>query len=102
MTQFSKDIVYLMRKLLLGYNKFFHNDVLNSDGRKVFETIAKILLYEHPEYKKIIYKVRRNPDLQNVMKIAELVLGNNAYELLSIGAGFKRLYINKDEVHEFV
>lgn len=102
MKQFSKDVVHLMKKLLLGYNKFFHNDVLNSDGRKVLETIAKALLHEYPEYKKIVYKVRRNPDLRNVMKLAELVLGDSAYELLSIGIGFRKLYIDKHEIHEYV
>ncbi len=81
---FGKDIGYLLKKLLLGYRIYFHNDVLNSDGRRILEEILRMLMYEHPEYRKLIYKIRRNPDLENIIKLGELVLGKEVYELLDL------------------
>ncbi|MCD6488585.1 MAG: hypothetical protein J7K21_05105 [Desulfurococcales archaeon] len=81
---FGKDIGYLLKKLLLGYRIYFHNDVLNSDGRRILEEILRMLMYEHPEYRKLIYKIRRNPDLENILKLGELVLGKEVYELLDL------------------
>jgi len=81
---FGKDIGYLLKKLLLGYRIYFHNDVLNSDGRRILEEILRMLMYEHPECRKLIYKIRRNPDLENILKLGELVLGKEVYELLDL------------------
>lgn len=76
----------LLEKLLLGYRKYFHNDVLNSDGRKIFEEALRMLLHEHPEYRRLIYRARRNPDLDHVIKITSLIVGEErAYKLLNIG-----------------
>ncbi|WFO75305.1 hypothetical protein J4526_09630 [Desulfurococcaceae archaeon MEX13E-LK6-19] len=93
MTKFGKDIGNLLKKLLIGYHRFFHNDVLNSDGRKIFEEIVRMIVYEHPEYRRLVYKVRRNPDLEHVLKIASLVLGEEkAMELLKLGIGINTVY----------
>ncbi len=73
--KFGKDVEALLRKLLLGYRTYFHNDVLNSDGRKIFEEILRMIMYEHPELRRIVYKVRRNPTIDSVLRIAVLVLG---------------------------
>ncbi|RLG82421.1 MAG: hypothetical protein DRO40_07730 [Thermoprotei archaeon] len=82
---FGPDVKNLLKKLLLGYHIYFHNDVLNSDGRKIFEEALRMLVYEHPELKKTVYKARRNPDLEHVLKIAVMVLGEEANRLLKIG-----------------
>lgn len=85
MRSFGPDVKSLLRKLLLGYHKYFHNDALNSDGRKIFCEVLRMLIYEHPELRRIIYKARRSFDLNSVLKIAEIVLGDEARELLRIG-----------------
>ena len=82
---FGPEVKSLLRKLLLGYHIYFHNDVLNSDGRKIFCEALRMLMYEHPELRRIIYKARRDPSLDNVLKIARIVLGDEAYDLLKIG-----------------
>jgi len=79
---FGRDVKNLLRKLIKGYFKYFSMDKLNSDGRKIFEEMARMLIYEHPEYKSLITKARHDPTLDNVMKIARLVLGEEANHLL--------------------
>lgn len=83
--RFGPDVHSLLRKLLLGFNLYFSRNVLNSEGRKIFGEAVRMLVYEHPEYKAFISRVRRNPTLENVMKVARLVLGDEADELLKIG-----------------
>jgi len=74
----SKDIRYLIRKLISGYTKFFSkNGVLNSDGRKLLEEMIRILVQEYPQYKRLVKKVRRNPTLENVLRIAEIFMNEN-------------------------
>lgn len=81
--RFGRVLQSLMRKLLRGYYLYFHNDMLNSDGRRLFEEILKMLMYEHPEYRRLVYRVRRNPDLDNVIRVA-------------------RLFLDEDEIHELL
>jgi len=80
----GSDVKSLMKKLILGYRLYFSNDVLNSEGRKIFEELARMLVYEHPYYKALIRRVRRNPTLDNVLKVGEIVLGDEIHELLSL------------------
>lgn len=95
--RFGPDVHNLLRKLLLGFNLYFSNDVLNSEGRKIYGEAVRMLVYEHPEYKGLISRVRRNPTLENVMKIARLVLGDEADEVLEIGVyGLYRYYGKRD------
>ena len=80
---FSKDLRNLMKKLLLGYSRFFSkNGVLNSDGRKLLEEIIRLLMYEHPKYKPLARKVRKNPTLRNVIRLAELFMDYQEIEEL--------------------
>jgi len=79
---FGREVKNLLRKLITGYFRYFSMDKLNSDGRKLFEEAARMLVYEHPEYKPLVTKARRDPTLDNVMKIAKLVLGEEANHLL--------------------
>ncbi|RLE74054.1 MAG: hypothetical protein DRJ56_08190 [Thermoprotei archaeon] len=80
--RFGPDVRALMRKLLEGYPRYFSYDVLNSEGRKVFEEMARMLVHEHPEYKPMIKRVRRRPTLDNVLKVARLVLGEEAERMV--------------------
>ncbi len=78
---YGKDVKNLLYKLLIHHTQFFNYDLMNSEGRKVFEEMARMLVYEHPEMKKMIVKIRRNPTLDNVVKLAKLVLGDEASNL---------------------
>lgn len=82
MLGFGPDVERLARKLVAGYMVYFSHDLLNSEGRKVFEEMARMLVDEHPELKPIVVKTRKNPTLENVMKIAERILGSEARILL--------------------
>ncbi len=79
---FGPDVVRLARKLASGYRLFFSHDALNSEGRKVFEEMARMLVHEHPELKGLVARARRRPTLDNVMKVLERVLGEEAWELV--------------------
>lgn len=66
----------LLRKLVLEYEEYFSHDILNSEGRKVFEKAVKIILREHPELRQLVSKVRRRPTLENILKIIRVVSVN--------------------------
>ncbi len=83
MTRFGPDVIALFRKLLSGYRLYFSDDLLNSEGRKVFGEAARMLVYEHPELKPAVVRVRRNPTLDNVLRLARRVLGSEVDELVS-------------------
>ncbi len=80
--KFGKDVENLLKKLLIHYDKYFHKEVLNSDGRRLFMEILRMLMYEHPELRRTIYRVRRKLDLYSVKKIAYIVLGEETTEEL--------------------
>lgn len=84
---FNEDLRYLMRKLLLGYHVYFSKSgVLNSDGRRIFEEIIRTLLREHPEFKPLVKKTRRNPTLENVLKIARIFMDpKEISEIVALG-----------------
>ncbi len=82
MRSFGPDVKNLLRKLLRNYSLYFSHDALNSEGRKVFEEMARMLIYEHPELKPMVKKARRDPSLQNILKIASIVLGEDAVKQL--------------------
>ncbi|MEM2616722.1 MAG: hypothetical protein QXL64_04270 [Thermofilaceae archaeon] len=44
--------------------------------------MARMLVHEHPELKRLVVRVRRRPTLDNVMRILERVLGEEAWELV--------------------
>ncbi len=100
---FGSDVKALLRKLLLGYRSYFSNDVLNSEGRKIFEETVRMLIYEHPEFKPIIRKTRRNPTIDNVLKVAKLVLGDEEVERLFLIAtrGYFRFWISNNSASPY-
>lgn len=79
---YGVDVKNLLRKLLTNYRVYFSNDVLNSEGRKVFEEMARMLIHEHPEHKPTIRKARRNLSLKNILKIARIVLGDDVEDIV--------------------
>lgn len=80
--KFGPDVVRLARKIASNHLLYFSYDQLNSEGRKVFEEMARMLVHEHPELKKLVVRARRRPTLDNVMKVLERVLGEEAWELV--------------------
>jgi hypothetical protein len=77
---FGRDIPALLRKLLYDYYRFFSHGVLNSDGRRIFEELARMLIYEHPEYKGLIRRIRRNPTIESMRKLSDIILGEKVYD----------------------
>jgi len=67
-----------MRKLLSGYQLYFDKyGVLNSDGRRLLNEIIRLLIYEHPELKPLVKRVRKDPTLSNVVRLAEVFMDVN-------------------------
>ncbi len=72
---YGKDIKYLIKKLVKNYYRYFDkNGVLNSDGRRLLYELTRFLVYEHPEFKKFIQRLRKEPTLENILKLAEKVM----------------------------
>ncbi len=69
---------------------FDKNNVLNSEGRKILEEMLKYLIYEHPEYKPLASKTRKEPTLFNIIKLAEVFMSSE--ELEELLSHFKLLY----------
>jgi len=61
-------MIKFLRNELLNYEKYYSNDVLNSEGRKIFEQIARICIICNFPMKSMIGKVRRKPTYENVLK----------------------------------
>ncbi|ALL00262.1 hypothetical protein Pyrde_0212 [Pyrodictium delaneyi] len=61
----------LIEALLKGYSKYFSNDVLNSDGRRLLERLVRLLLETNPGLRRLVYRVRRNPTLEMILRLAE-------------------------------
>jgi len=76
-----------MRKLLSGYQLYFdRHGVLNSDGRRLLNEIIRLVVYEYPELKPLAKKVRKDPTLSNIVKLAEIFMDvNEIRELVEIG-----------------
>lgn len=81
----DKEVKSLLAKLLTNYRLFFSKDgMLNSEGRKLFENIARIVIREHPERKELISRVRKKPTIENIIKVATIYVSEDeVYELLS-------------------
>jgi len=83
---FGPEVRNLLRKLLLGYYLYFDRfGVLNSDGRRLLAEALRYLVYEHPELKSLARRVRKDPTLENVSRLARAVLGDEVEELVRLG-----------------
>ena len=76
-----------LRVLLLNFYKFFSKDcVLNSDGRRLFNDIAREVAKHKPGLMKLVKNVRKNPTLENILKLAKEFLSDDEIsELVSLG-----------------
>ncbi len=78
----EQHIAGLLEKLLVYNTRYFSRGYLNSDGRRILEEAIKHILEKHPEKKKLVARVRRNPSLENVLRLAEEFLGEEAHRIL--------------------
>jgi len=67
------DSVAFFKKLVESYSLYFSHDVLNSEGRKVFEKFVRAFLEVYPEHKPMVVRVRKEPTLKNVLKLARVL-----------------------------
>ncbi len=63
----------LARKLLEEQDRYFSRGVLNSDGRRLLEKLIRVLLEEKPWARRVVEKVRRDPTLENVVRLVRVV-----------------------------
>ncbi|WP_048061403.1 hypothetical protein [Hyperthermus butylicus] len=69
---YPREACDLLRILLEEYHNYFDKmGWLNSDGRGVFEKIVRMLLNSNPSLRRLIYKVRRKPTLESILRLAE-------------------------------
>jgi len=67
------DSVALFKKMLDSRSLYFSHDILNSEGRKIFEKFVRAFLEVYPEHKPMVVRVRREPTLKNVLKLARVL-----------------------------
>ncbi|BEP18322.1 hypothetical protein PYJP_16740 [Pyrofollis japonicus] len=51
---------------------FDKNDCLNSDGRRLFEIMVRLLLDEHPEHRRVVGRARKKPCIEEIVSLASL------------------------------
>jgi len=75
-SKFVSEVLKIINEIVSanGYEKFFSNDTLNSEGRKRIEKIAKLTLNKCKQTKPYLAKVRRKPTYNSVMKYFESIL----------------------------
>ena len=67
----------LLAELLENVEKYFDKNLtLNSEGRKILEKVIAILMNSSFECKGLVRKVRKEPTLENIVKLAEIILGS--------------------------
>ena len=73
----------LLAELLENVEKYFDKNLtLNSEGRKILEKVIAILMNNSFERKGLVRKVRREPTLENIVKLAETILGSEVADHL--------------------
>ncbi|MEM1643966.1 MAG: hypothetical protein QW369_00575 [Desulfurococcaceae archaeon] len=78
------EAISLMKVLLIDSRKFFHNEVLNSDGRKLYIKILRAILKHCPKYRRMLQGLRGVYTLEAVIKVAERILGMSEGEIKSM------------------
>jgi len=67
----------LLAELLENVEKYFDKNLtLNSEGRKILEKVIAILMNSSFDFKRLVKKVRKEPTLENIVKLAETILGS--------------------------
>ncbi len=71
------------------YKYFDKRDCLNSDGRRLLESIIKLLIHSYRGYvfKQAIRNVRRNPCLNEIIRFADIFYQCDLLELYIVGRG---------------
>lgn len=74
----------LMRALLTRIREYLSNDgTLNSDGRRLLRDIVREVAKNRRGLMRLAKRVRKEPSLENVMRLARELLGPEADELLA-------------------
>ena len=64
----------MLRELLENRHMYFDKNLtLNSEGRKILNKVIAALLQNNFEHRKLLEKVRREPTIENIVKLTELV-----------------------------
>ncbi|MEM1541462.1 MAG: hypothetical protein QW101_01310 [Ignisphaera sp.] len=67
-----KEVDILIDELVNNKEKYFDkNLVLNSEGRKLFSRIAKILMVLYPELRRTLSNYRSTPTFEGINKLVE-------------------------------
>ncbi|BES82719.1 hypothetical protein [Pyrodictium abyssi] len=82
----------ILEMLLRGYYSYFSRDVLNSDGRRLFERMVKLLLDSNPGLRRLIYRVRRDPTIEMILRLAEEFYSCNARLMVAESLGLRQPY----------
>lgn len=76
------ELCELLEVLLRNPWDFFDkNDCLNSDGRRLFETLLRLLLDEHHRYRKLARETRKQPCLENILRLSRIFYDCDAHGL---------------------
>ena len=74
----------LMRALLTRIRKYLSNDgTLNSDGRRLLRDIVREVAKNRRELMRLAKRVRKEPTLENVMRLARELMGDEADEVFA-------------------
>lgn len=73
-----------MRALLTNVRKYLSNDgTLNSDGRRLLRDIIREIAKNRKSLMGLARKIRKDPSIENFMKLAREIIGEEADELLA-------------------
>ncbi|MCI4408062.1 MAG: hypothetical protein JHC26_03135 [Thermofilum sp.] len=101
MDNVGRDVKNLIKKLLKQNSNYFSNGSLNSEGRKIFEEMARMLVYEKPYLKKRIREIRKKGTFEDVLKLAEDILPQE--ELIKIARGwYAGPYTESPDIDDFL
>jgi len=83
----------ILETLLGEYQSYFSHGVLNSDGRRLFERMARLLLEANPSLRRLVYRVRRDPTVEMVIRLAEEFYSCNAWLIVAESLGLRQPYV---------
>lgn len=69
---YRRDLCSLYEALTRDPSLWDKRLLLNSDGRRLFESLARLLLEEHPEHRRLVHRARREPTWENIARMAVL------------------------------
>lgn len=85
----------LIVRLLNNYTTLFSkNGVLNSEGRKILEEVIKVIMNNYPFYRRLVYRVRREPTLDNILKLARIFMSEEEITELTNNIHSFNLHLN--------